>query len=83
MTTSFPNPSAVARTAATYGRDLAERIVTSFIGGFTAGVVVTQPLDGSMWYSALAGGVVAVVSLVKGLVARAVGDPNSASLTKS
>lgn len=73
--------SGLTRTAATYARDLLERVITSFLGGFLAGLVVTRPLDGSMWWTAAAGGVAAAVSLLKGILARLTGDANSASLS--
>lgn len=75
------NPSGLARTAGTYARDLAERVTTTFLQAFAGGVVITQPLNVSMWHAAAAGGVGAALALLKGLVARAVGDPNSASAT--
>ncbi|MFB7112299.1 hypothetical protein [Streptomyces sp. NPDC056291] len=46
------------------------------------GIVITQPLDGSMWYAAGAGGVGAVLALGKGLIARWRDVTNSASLAK-
>lgn len=66
----------------TFGRDLLERVLASFVGGFVGGITVATPLDGSMWYAALSGGVAAAVSLVKGLLARLKDDKNSASLAK-
>lgn len=74
-------PSGLTRTAATYARDLAERVLATFLQAFVGGIVVTQPLDASMWYAAAAGGVGAAVALLKGLAARVWGDPNSASLS--
>lgn len=74
--------SGLTRTAGTYVRDLAERVTTSFLGGFLAGLVVTRPLDGSMWWTAAAGGVAAAASLLKGILARLTGDANSASLSR-
>ncbi|MDF6043264.1 hypothetical protein LRD69_14115 [Streptomyces sp. JH14] len=82
--TDFPLPDTqtVIKSAKTYGRDLLERVVASFLGGFVAGFVITQPLDGGMWYTALSGGVAAAFSLVKGIVARLRDVANSASLAK-
>ncbi|MEW2631776.1 hypothetical protein AB0903_08985 [Streptomyces sp. NPDC048389] len=80
--TSFPTGQTVVKTAATYGKDLLERVLATFLQSFLAGIVVTQPLDGSMWYAALAGGVGAVLALVKGLIARVRDVTNSASLAK-
>ncbi|MFK4797779.1 hypothetical protein ACI3K5_03685 [Streptomyces sp. MPA0124] len=72
----------VVKTASTFGRDLLERVLATFLQSFIGGVVVTTPLDGSMWYAALAGGVGAVLALGKGLVARWRDVTNSASLAK-
>lgn len=72
----------VLKTAKTYGRDLLERVLSTFLQAGIAGIVVTQPLDASMWYAAGAGGVAAVLSLVKGLVARMRDVTNSASLAR-
>ncbi|MGW6458037.1 hypothetical protein ACWF94_19345 [Streptomyces sp. NPDC055078] len=79
---SLPGADTVVKTAATYAKDLTERVVTAFLEGFLAGVVITQPLDGSMWYTALTGGITASVSLVKGLAARLRAERNSASLAR-
>lgn len=82
--TDFPLPSTqtVIKGAKTYTRDLLERVLTTFLQAGIAGIVVTQPLDGSMWYAAGAGGVGAALALVKGLLARVRDITNSASLAK-
>ncbi|AQS70837.1 hypothetical protein [Streptomyces pactum] len=72
----------VVKTASTYGRDLLERVLSTFLQSFIGGIVVTTPLDGSMWYAAGAGGVGAVLALAKGLFARIRDVTNSASLAK-
>lgn len=72
----------VVKTASAYGRDLLERVLATFLQAFIGGIVITQPLDGSMWYAALAGGVGAVLALGKGLAARWRDVTNSASLAK-
>jgi hypothetical protein len=79
---TFPSTETVVKTAGTYGRDLLERVLTTFLQAGIAGIVVTQPLDGSMWYAAGAGGVGAVLALAKGLIARWRDVTNSASLAK-
>ncbi|WP_411144371.1 hypothetical protein [Streptomyces sp. x-80] len=71
---SLPSADTVLKTAGTFGRDLVERILSTFLQAFIGGIAVTQPLDGSMWYAAL--------SLAKGLVARLADIRNSASLAK-
>ncbi|MET7321341.1 hypothetical protein [Streptomyces sp. NPDC005549] len=72
----------VVKTAASYGRDLLERVLSTFLQTFIGGIVITQPLDASMWYAALAGGIGAVLALGKGLIARWRDVTNSASLAK-
>lgn len=79
---TFPTGQTVVKTAKTYGRDLLERTLSTFLQAFIGGVVITQPLDGSMWYAAGAGGIGAVLALAKGLLARARDVTNSASLAK-
>jgi len=78
----LPTAETVVKTAKTYGCDLLERVITTFLQAGIAGVVVTQPLDGSMWYAAGAGGVGAVLALLKGLAARLRDTKNSASLAR-
>ncbi|MBU8549802.1 hypothetical protein IMX12_13385 [Streptomyces sp. Babs14] len=72
----------VVKTASTYARDLLERVLSTFLQSFIGGIVVTQPLDASMWWAALVGGVGAAGALLKGLVARIRAVTNSASLAK-
>lgn len=79
---SFPSTQTVVKTAGTYARDLLERVLSTFLQAFIGGIVITQPLNGSMWYAAGAGGVGAVLALAKGLVARWRDVTNSASLAK-
>lgn len=67
-----------------YVLDLAERVVFTFIGGVigVVGVNGADITDLSTWEAATIAGGVAVVSLVKGLLAHYVGDKESASLVK-
>ena len=65
-----------------FGRDLIERVLTTFVAGFLGAVSldITQITDLG-WKAWLTAGVGAgIVSAVKGLLAKAVGSPNSASL---
>lgn len=69
-----------------YVRDLIERVVATFVTAFL-GVLVTGGVfdvshlrDASAWQAAGLAGVAAVLSLVKGIVAKFVGDRDSASL---
>src|SRR5690606_17070308 len=79
---TFPTTETVVKTAGAYARDLLERVLSTFLQAFIGGIVVTQPLDGSMWYAAGAGGVGAALALLKGIVARWRDVTNSASLAK-
>jgi hypothetical protein len=72
----------ILKTAATYSRDLLERVLVTFLQAFIGGIVITQPLNGSMWYAAASGGVGAALALLKGLFARLRSVTNSASLAK-
>ncbi|MDX3067870.1 hypothetical protein PV518_37895 [Streptomyces sp. ND04-05B] len=82
--TPFPLPSAetVIKTGATYGRDLAERVVSTGLEAFVGALVLTAPFDLSMWHNAAIAGVAAGGALVKGLLARVRDVTNSASLAK-
>lgn len=82
MTDIFPTPQTVLKSGATYARDLAERVLATFLQAFVGGLVLTQPLDLGMWQAAAVGGVAAAASLVKGLIARWRDVTNSASLAK-
>ena len=79
------NLSTLGKTAAAYGKDLAERVVSTFAVA-TGGVLVTATAGNvghvSFWQGVGAGGAAAVFSLVKGVLAKAFGDSNSASLIK-
>lgn len=79
---SFPDAQTVLKTGKTYARDLLERVLTTFLEAFLAGIVVTQPLDVSMWRAAAVGGLAAAASLLKGMAARWRDVTNSASLAK-
>lgn len=74
--------SNLARTAAVYARDLAERVAATAVQAFVAALVLSSPLDLGMWKSAALAGVAAGAAVVKGVIARFRGDGNSASLAK-
>lgn len=78
----LPDAETVVKTAATYGRDLLERVISTFLQAFIGGIVITTPLDVSMWHAAGVGGIGAVLALGKGLIARWRDVTNSASLAK-
>jgi hypothetical protein len=73
-------------TARSYGRDLAERVVWTFLQAFGAMLVVSGffsvegVTDLSNLQKAGVGGMAAVLALLKGVVAKSVGDKNSPSL---
>lgn len=79
---SLPEVNTVVKTAATYGKDLAERVVWTFLAASAAVAIAAGPADvlhANFWQTVGTAGVAAVVSLVKGLAARLVGVKNSAS----
>jgi hypothetical protein len=63
-----------------YIRDLGERVAMTFVEGALGSLVITQYTDKQMWLAAVGGGVAAVAALLKGLGAKTVGDPKTASL---
>ena len=65
-----------------YFRDLLERVVSTFAAGALA-VLVTNVADLTnigLWKGAAVAGAAAVVSLLKGVLAKSTGDPESAGL---
>lgn len=79
---SLPSPEVVMKTAMTYGKDLAERVIFTFLAAEAAIAMAAGPTDmlhASFWQAMGTGGLAAVVTLVKGLAARAIGQRNSAS----
>ncbi|MDT0345910.1 holin [Streptomyces litchfieldiae] len=82
MTSPLPSPSGVLRTARTYLMDLAERVVATFVVSAAGVAIAAGPaglFSASMWETAGAAGLAAAGSLLKGVLAKAVGDRNSAS----
>lgn len=76
------NITALGKTAQTYARDLAERVVWTFLtaaGGVAVAAGPADMLNVTFWQGVGTAGIAAVGSLVKGVVARVVGDKNSAS----
>ncbi|WP_262702063.1 MULTISPECIES: hypothetical protein [Streptomyces] len=79
---TVPSLGGLRRTAATYARDLTERVIWTFLAAAASVALAAGPADmlnASFWQGTAAAGIAAAVSLVKGLVARAVGDRHSAS----
>ncbi|MFC5144304.1 hypothetical protein [Streptomyces aureoversilis] len=72
----------VIRTAKTYAVDLAERVVWTFLLAAGSVALAAGPADMfnlSFWQTVGTAGIAAAGSLLKGIIARAIGDPNSAS----
>lgn len=79
---NLPAAETVVKTARTYAVDLIERIIWTFLGAAGAVALAAGPADMlnvSLWEGVGTAGLAAVVTLVKGLVARLVGAKNSAS----
>lgn len=82
---NLPNVDTVVKTGATYARDLAERTVATFVVAAAGVAVAAGPGDmfsASFWETVGAAGIAAAGTLLKGMVARAFGTKNSASLAK-
>ncbi|WP_406444613.1 hypothetical protein OHB14_36885 [Streptomyces sp. NBC_01613] len=74
--------STVVKTAQTYAKDLAERVIWTFLLAAGSVALAAGPVDMlnlSFWKTVGLAGITAVGSLVKGVLARVIGDRNSAS----
>ncbi|MEV6046027.1 hypothetical protein [Streptomyces xanthochromogenes] len=72
----------IVKTGATFARDLAERVLSTFVVAVAGVAIAAGPADmfhASFWQSVGAAGIAAGASLIKGFMARAIGDKNSAS----
>jgi hypothetical protein len=70
------------KTARTYLIDLVERVLATFVVAAAGVALAAGPADmfsASFWETVGAAGIAAAVSLVKGLLAKSVGNPESAS----
>ncbi|MFJ4617434.1 hypothetical protein [Streptomyces sp. NPDC088812] len=79
---NLPAAETVVKTARTYAIDLIERVIWTFLGAAAAVALAAGPgdmLSASFWETVGTAGLAAVVTLVKGLFARVVGQKNSAS----
>ncbi|GAA5033233.1 hypothetical protein [Streptomyces siamensis] len=75
----------VIKTAKTYARDLAERTLATAVvaaGGIAVAAGPADMFHASFWQTMGAAGITAAGTLVKGMLARAFGEKNSASLVK-
>jgi hypothetical protein len=82
----LPAAETVVKTARTYAVDLIERIIWTFLGAAGAVALAAGPADMlsvSFWEGVGTAGLAAVVTLVKGLLARLIGPKNSASTAPS
>ena len=82
---NLPDVDTVVKTGAAYAKDLAERVAATFVVTAAGVAVAAGPGDmfnASFWETVAAAGVAAAGSLLKGMIARAFGAKNSASLVK-
>jgi Putative lactococcus lactis phage r1t holin len=81
--------STLVTTSRKYLADLAERALVTFLQVFGATLIAGGVFDVhgiqnlSAWQAAAVAGLGAVLSVIKSVVARAVGNPDSASLTSN
>lgn len=81
----LPNADTVVKTGKTYARDLAERTLATGVVAAAGVAIAAGPGDmfsASFWETVAAAGIAAAGTLLKGMVARAFGEKNSASLAK-
>jgi len=79
------NAETVLKTAGTYARDLAERTLATAVVAAAGVAIAAGPADmfhASFWETVATAGIAAGGTLLKGMVARAFGTKNSASLAK-
>lgn len=82
---NLPGVDTVVKTAGTYARDLAERTLSTAVVAAAGVAIAAGPGDmfsASFWETVAAAGIAAGGTLLKGMVARAFGVKNSASLAK-
>lgn len=82
---NLPDVDTVVKTGATYARDLAERTLATAVVAAAGIAIAAGPGDmfsASFWETVAAAGIAAGGTLLKGMVARAFGAKNSASLAK-
>lgn len=81
----LPDVDTVVKTAGTYARDLAERTLATAVVAAGGVAIAAGPADmfhASFWQTVGAAGIAAAGTLLKGMLARAFGVKNSASLAK-
>jgi hypothetical protein len=85
MTMLPEGTSVLVKTAKTYAKDIAERVVWTFlvaVGSFALTAGPAGWLHVSTWQAAGTAGIAAVLTLVKSLAARYIGNRNSASTAR-
>lgn len=85
MTSPFPPADVIVKTGKTYAKDLAERVLwtgATAVGGVLVASGPADMLTTSFWESVGVAGIIAAGTLLKGLAARLLGDPNSASTAR-
>lgn len=78
----LPDVSTVVKNGGAFARDIIERVIATFVMTAASLLVAAGPADMlnlSFWQGVGVSGLAAVASLVKGIVARTVGEKNSAS----
>ncbi|MEV6313352.1 hypothetical protein AB0M10_32785 [Streptomyces sp. NPDC051840] len=81
----LPQAETLVKTAKTYGRDLAERTLATAVVAAGGVAIAAGPADmfhASFWETMAAAGIAAGGTVLKGMLARAFGARNSASLVK-
>ncbi|MFJ6578361.1 hypothetical protein ACIQMY_20620 [Streptomyces sp. NPDC091368] len=81
----LPGAETVIKTAKTYARDLAERTLATAVVAAGGVAIAAGPADmfhASFWETVAAAGIASAGTLLKGMLARAFGAKNSASLAK-
>lgn len=79
---SLPDAQTVVKTAKTYAKDLAERVVWTGLTAASGVALAAGPADmfsASFWETVGVAGIAAAGSLLKGMAAKAFGVKNSAS----
>lgn len=78
----LPDASTVVKKGGAFARDIIERVVATFVMTTAALLAAAGPadlLDLGFWKAAGVAGFAAALTLVKGLVARGIGERNSAA----
>ncbi|MFF7329631.1 hypothetical protein [Streptomyces sp. NPDC008150] len=80
---NLPDANSAVHTATAYARDLAERTIATFVIAACGVGIAAGPADmfhASFWETMGTAGIAAAGSLLKGFIARAFGNKDSASI---